>query len=71
MRHALLICLVAVTGCAVYPDNLPSSGAVLAGTPPALLPLDQVLAGAEPIAEVAGDALAARAAALKARADNL
>jgi hypothetical protein len=70
-RHAaLLASALALVGCAQFPqvDAFPSVGS--ASEPPALLPLDGLLAQAAgpSVAEDAGAALAARAARLKARA---
>ena len=66
----LAAALAALSGCAQFPavDAFAASRAV--GPPPVLLPLDQVLAAdaAPTQAEAAGDALAARAARLRARA---
>ena len=68
MTRALLI-LTLLAGCADWPQ--PSPRFTAASPAPALLPLDQ-LQGAPPAsAEAAGDALAARAAALRARAGAL
>ncbi len=69
-RAALVGAVLALAACAQFPqvDALPALGPDAA--PPALLPLDGLLAQAEgpAVAEAAGAALLARAERLKARA---
>ncbi|MBK8440201.1 MAG: hypothetical protein IPL38_12195 [Rhodobacter sp.] len=73
--HRLLSALVAVSvslssGCAPFPVVGAFPAATAATTPPTLLPLDELLAqaAAPGTAAARGEALAARAARLRARA---
>jgi hypothetical protein len=70
VRGALLGAGLALAACTQFPqiDALPAPGPDMA--PPALLPLEGLLAqaGAPAVAEAAGAALAARAERLRARA---
>ena len=65
-QSAFLILVVAVAGCAPFPE-IDAMGAET-GPPPQLLPIDDLLAQAGTVSIDPGPALAARAAALKARA---
>ncbi|MFO1201589.1 MAG: hypothetical protein U1E58_03010 [Tabrizicola sp.] len=62
----LLACSVSLAACAPFPE-LDAAGPVKA-TPPELVPMDDILAQAAATGTDPGPALAARAAALKARA---
>lgn len=66
MRLPVLILSGLVAACAPFPE-LDALGED-AGPPPQLLPIDQLLAQAGPASGDPGAGLAARAAALKARA---
>jgi hypothetical protein len=63
--------VLAAAGCARAPDL--AVAAPVAGPPPAILPIDQLIAEAEALGAAAPPdaALAARAAALRQRADAL
>jgi hypothetical protein len=65
----LLLCAGGIASCAPFPE-LDALGPVT-GAPPALLPIDDLLAQAEVQAPDPGPALAARAAAARARAAAL
>ena len=68
MSRAVLV-LILLAGCADWPQPSPLlTGATAA---PALLPLEQLPTAPPAMAEAAGAALAARAAALRARAGAL
>lgn len=73
MRYLAIALLLGLSACTDFPE-LGTSGADAARRPyPDLLPYDQVIAAtaAEPQAEDTAAVLAARAAALRARADAL
>ena len=65
MRYAMLF--LTLTACATFPqvDAVTGEGGNL--VTPALLPIEDLVIGPAPEAEARGDALAARAAALRAR----
>lgn len=65
-QSAFLILVIAVAACAPFPE-VDAMGAE-ADPPPQLLPIDDILAQAGTVTVDPGPALAARAAALKARA---
>ncbi len=71
MRTAPALLLLALSACADMPDLPPRP--VLAGAAPVILPTDEVLAAVQGDlgAEESGAALAARAAALRARAAGM
>lgn len=62
----LFLCTTGLAACAPFPEL--DALAPVPGTPPPLLPLDQILAQAESSTADPGQALAGRAARLKARA---
>lgn len=62
----LFLCATGLAACAPFPE-LDALGPV-SGTPPPLLPLDQILMQADSNANDPGPVLAGRAARLKARA---
>lgn len=63
MRFGVILVL-ALTGCAAFPE-VDAASRNVPGPPPALLPPDVVLAAPAPTAEARGAALAAQAAALR------
>lgn len=65
MIRPLLLCL-ALASCSAPPKVVWPAGPV--GTPPALLPLDQIVVPTAPSLDARGAALAAQAAELRARA---
>lgn len=67
MKPALALCL-ALAACASYPPVDWPAGK--AGKTPPLLPMDQLAVPATPALDARGAALAAQAAALKARATS-
>lgn len=68
MRSCLILALL-LAGCGSFPE-VDAASRDVAGPPPALLPLDVILAAPAPTAEARGDALAAQAAALRGRVKN-
>ncbi len=67
--HLTLLCLLLLPSCTGFPEI--SRFGPESGPPPALLPLDEILARADGGGQDPGPAVAARAAALKARAAAL
>ncbi|MDQ2065709.1 hypothetical protein Q9295_04955 [Xinfangfangia sp. CPCC 101601] len=68
-RFPLLPILLGISACTALPDLPPAP--VAAGSPPHLLPLDQLLSQAASTSAAQNEALAARAAALQRRAAAL
>ena len=64
MIRPILLCL-ALASCGAPPKVVWPAGPV--GTPPALVPLDQIVIPTTPSLDARGAALAAQAAALRAR----
>jgi len=63
MPRAIILALL-LTGCAGFPE-VDDASRIVAGPAPALLPMDQLLAGSAPVAEARGAALVAQAARLR------